>query len=127
MPTTIIRTARPDRYTIVHTHTIEDSRLSWTARGLLIYLLSKPDDWKVIVKELQRRGDLGRDGVYRLLQELRSTGYMNFVKHRAADGRIRGGTYYVFDTPGEGVSGIPHPELPETVKPDTAEPDPVNP
>ena len=32
---------------------IEDERLSWAARGLLGYLLSKPDDWKVLVNDLE--------------------------------------------------------------------------
>lgn len=112
MTTSIIRTARRHRYTIVQSQTIEDARLSWAARGLLLYLLAKPDNWKVIVKDLQRRGDLGRDGIYGLLKELREVGYIKFIKNRTEDGRIRGGQYYVYETcdASEETETTPFPE-----------------
>jgi hypothetical protein len=61
---------------------VEDTRLSWAARGLLAYLLSRSDDWKVLVNDLKKRGNLGRDGIYALLRELRSAGYVRFERHR---------------------------------------------
>jgi hypothetical protein len=72
MSTTIIRAPRRHRFVIIDQRAIEDTSLSWAARGLLGYLLSRPDDWKVLVNDLRKRGDLGRDGIYRLLRELRS-------------------------------------------------------
>ncbi len=74
MSNTIIRAPRRNRFLIIDQRAIEDERLSWAARGLLGYLLSKPDDWKVLVNDLRKRGDLGRDGIYRLLRELCDTG-----------------------------------------------------
>ncbi|MCG7920780.1 MAG: hypothetical protein N0C81_05565 [Candidatus Thiodiazotropha lotti] len=96
--------------------------MSWAARGLLAYLLSRPDDWRVLINDLRKRGDLGRDGIYKLLRELRDTGYVRFVRSRDEQGRIRGGTYRVQEIPDS-----PHPDLPDTVEPDTAAPYPVNP
>jgi len=122
MSNTIIRAPRRDRFVIIEQHAIEDERLSWAARGLLGYLLSKPDDWKVLVNDLRKRGDLGRDGIYRLLRELRVTGYMRFVRKRDRHGCIRGGMYFVHE-----IAITPHPDLPDTVGPDTAEPGPANP
>ena len=122
MSTTIIRAPRRNRFLIIDQSAIEDDRLSWAARGLLGYLLSKPDDWKVLVNDLRKRGDLGRDGIYRLLRELRDTGYLRFVRKRDRFGRIRGGTYIVRE-----IATAPHPDLPDMVEPDTAEPYPVNP
>jgi len=122
MSTTIIRAPRRDRFLIIDQRAIEDERLSWAARGLLAYLLSKPDDWKVLVNDLRKRGDLGRDGIYRLLRELRDTGYMRFVRKRDRQGRIRGGTYIVRE-----IATAPHPDLPDTVEPQTVEPGPANP
>jgi hypothetical protein len=84
---TIIRARRRHRFVIVDQHAVEDTRLSWAARGLLGYLLSRPDDWKVMVRDLQRRGDLGRDGIYRLLKELRAVGYVRFEQTRDGSGR----------------------------------------
>lgn len=95
MSQTIIRARRRHRFLIIDQRAIEDDRLSWAARGLLGYLLSRPDDWRVLVNDLRKRGDLGRDGIYRLLRELRDAGYMRFVNTRDKHGRIRGGTYIV--------------------------------
>lgn len=122
MSKTIIRAPRRHRYVNIDQTAIEDSRLSWAARGLLGYLLSKPDDWKVLVKDLQRRGNLGRDGTYRLLRELRDTAYVLYEKARDERGRIRGGTYFVREIPSARL-----PDLPDTASPDTAPPDPVKP
>jgi hypothetical protein len=122
MSNTIVRAPRRHRFVIIDQRAIEDTRLSWAARGLLGYLLSRPDDWRVLINDLRKRGDLGRDGVYRLLRELREAGYVRFVRARDRHGRIRGGTYLVRE-----IATSPHPELPDTVEPDTAVPDPVNP
>ncbi len=122
MSQTIIRSPRRHRFVIIDQHAVEDSRLSWAARGLLGYLLSRPDDWKVIVNDLRKRGNLGRDGIYRLLRELRDAGYVRYVPSRDRHGRLRGGTYFVQE-----VATSPHPDLPDTVVPDTAEPYPVSP
>ena len=46
MSNTIVRAARRHRFVIIDQRAIEDTRLSWAARGLLGYLLSRPDDWR---------------------------------------------------------------------------------
>ncbi len=122
MSNTIIRAPRRHRFVIIDQRAIEDTRLSWAARGLLGYLLSRPDDWKVLINDLRKRGDLGRDGIYKVLRELREAGYVRFLRARDQQGRIRGGSYLVQEIPDS-----PHPDLPDTVEPDTAAPDPVNP
>jgi len=122
MSNTIIRAPRRDRFVIMDQRVVEDDRLSWAARGLLGYLLSKPDDWKVLVNDLRKRGDLGRDGIYRLLRELRTVGYARYVRLRDRYGRIRGGFYIIRE-----IADSPDPELPDKVEPQTAEPGPANP
>ena len=44
---------------------IDDTRLSWAARGMLAYLLSRPAHWEVRVTDLQRGGNMGRGGGWR--------------------------------------------------------------
>jgi hypothetical protein len=107
------------RWVTIDQRAIEDARLSWAARGLLVYLLSKPDDWQVRVKDLQRRGDLGRDGIYKLLAVLRRFHYLRYEKNRTRDGRVRGGSYAVYE--------VPYTDSPETALADTARPGPVIP
>ena len=122
MANTIIRAPRRNRYLVLDQRIIDDTRLSWAARGMLAYLLSRPDNWEVRVTDLQRRGNLGRDGTYRLISDLRSTGYVEFQQTRDALGRIRGGSYIVREIPNP-----PHPESPDTAVPEPAAPYPVNP
>jgi len=74
-----------------------------------------------------KRGDLGRDGVYVLLHELKSAGYVRYEKHRDPGGRLRGGHYYrVFKRP-PGSEPLPLPESPETVQPEPVPPEPARP
>lgn len=55
---------------------MEDSRLSWKARGLLAYLLSKPDDWKFHRDTLAKEAPDGLDSVKAGIKELEKFGYV---------------------------------------------------
>lgn len=81
---------------------------------MLAYLLSRPDDWKALVNDLKKRGNLGRDRIYTLLRELRVAGYICFERNRDAQGRMRGGTYIVSEV------AAPHPGTPDADEPDSA-------
>jgi len=122
MSNTIIRAPRRQRFVVMDQRAVEDDRLSWAARGMLCYLLSRPDDWKVLVNDLRKRGNLGRDGIYRLLRELRTLGYARFLRLRDKHGRIRGGIYIIRE-----IAVSPDPELPDTVLPETVTPGTANP
>src|SRR3569833_1559573 len=99
---------------------VVDLRLSWAARGLLVYLLSRPDDWRIRVDQLRQQATSGRDAIYKLLSEQRQHGYILRERIRGDDGRLQGTSYYVHETPSS-----PLPENPYTVKPYTAKPNPV--
>lgn len=80
---TIIRTPRPDRYAIVPMPAVENRNLSWKARGLLAYLLSRPDNWRTSSQHLAQIGPDGRDAVRTGLDELVQAGYL--IRHRRQD------------------------------------------
>ena len=80
---TIIRTPRPDRYAIVPMPALEDRRLSWKARGLLAYLLSRPDNWQTNSSSLAKIAPDGRDAIRTGLAELVDAGYL--VRSKAQD------------------------------------------
>jgi hypothetical protein len=117
MNTIIIRATHRDQAFTIDQRTIEDESLSWAARGLLSYLLSRPDGWTLRVEELCECGDLGRDGIYSLLNELREAGYMTYEQERDEYGRIRRGTYTIYETP-----DLPGLDVPDTVGQDPADP-----
>jgi hypothetical protein len=64
---------------------IDDKRLSYKAKGILTYLLSKPDGWKVIVKDLCNHARDGERAVYSGLKELKNFGY--YQKYPVREGQ----------------------------------------
>lgn len=77
----IIRTRKRNNYTVVDKTPFEDERLTWAARGVLAYLLTKPDDWKVRVNDLLRKAPgCGRDQMRKILAEIEAYGYITREK-----------------------------------------------
>jgi len=76
-----------DPYARIRNKTLNDPRLSDQALGLLCRLLSKPADWKIHVKNLEKKGKNGRDAIYAALKELKECGYAEHVEVRE-NGRI---------------------------------------
>lgn len=115
----IIRTVkdRSHPYVMIHRRLFEDSRLSLEARGLMGYLLSKPDDWQVRVPDLQRTANVGRDQMRRILRELESAGYLVRRRTHGANGRWTWESL-IHETPLE----QPSPENPSMVNPPTDKP-----
>jgi len=120
---TIIRAPRRRRFVVVDQKVVDDERLTLAARGLLVMLLSRPDDWRIRISDLRKRCHVGRDAVYKLLRELRKLGYVRYVPNRTASGSLAGGTYYVHEIPAETEDLPPLPDLPEAAAPDTLAPD----
>ena len=77
---TTIRVKKDANYFAASNEPFNDDRLSWEARGLMGYLLSKPNDWKVNQKDILNKGQAGERKVKRMLAELRKAGYMNRVR-----------------------------------------------
>lgn len=109
---TIIRAEhnRDNPYVIMDKRIFEDESLSWRAKGLLGYLLSRPDNWRIIVGDLIKRSTEGRDAVRATLRELSVSGYLCRERRHNADGLFEW-VYIVYESPS--------PEKPSTVKPST--------
>lgn len=101
----IIRGPRPtEKYYVLDKRISEDWRLSWAARGLLVYLLGKPDSWEVsvaaLVKETEGSGKpTKRDGMYSLLRELEAAGYLSRRQERSDAGTFEAADYLVHELP----------------------------
>ena len=92
----IFRRTREDKYTIIPNALIKDTRLSWEARGLLIYLLSRPKDWTVRKTDLERQSQANDFVVSRILDELETHRYIFREKIQNDKGQFEWITY-VFD------------------------------
>lgn len=104
----IVRSKRPEKhFTVIGNEIIRDKTLSWRARGILVYLLSQPDDWKTTAAHLTAVGLEGRDAVRIALVELQDRGYLQRRKHQDDRGRWTT-AIYVFDDP-QNPQPIPQP------------------
>ncbi|MFE3182731.1 hypothetical protein ACFXKR_17945 [Streptomyces violascens] len=70
------------------TTTLEDARLSFRARGVLAFLISKPDAWKVRAESIASAGKEGKEAIKTALRELKDFGYYRVVTERMADGTL---------------------------------------
>ena len=76
-----------ENFSILSNSLISDTRLSFKARGLLIYVLSKPSHWTARVEELMKAGNCGREAILSALRELEEVGYLVRTKKRDERGR----------------------------------------
>lgn len=131
---TIRRGARNARYAAIPNHVFEDDRLSMEARWLLGYLLSKPDNWTVVVGDIVKKGGCGRDKARKMIAELVEFGYAEREQSRA-DGKFGASNLVIFDEPrspdeaqsepSDSVAFLPQTEMPAPAKPSPAKPAPA--
>lgn len=95
----IIRSKPENRYFVMRWDTAQDAQLSFEARGVLCYLLSKPDDWVTSRTDLMREGQCGREKINRILNELKEAGYLAVRMDHDETGRFSGVAYYIYDVP----------------------------
>lgn len=103
MSKNIVRTSkRENPFVMIDHRPLNDDNLSWQAKGLLAYLLSKPDNWTVIVADLVKRATNGRDSVNSILKELEQKGYIERIKIRDPEtGRFSHQETIVYEVPQE--------------------------
>lgn len=102
-------------YVMMNKYALEDEKISWKAKGILAYLLSLPDDWKIYESELQNHAKDGKDSLAAGIKELEQAGYIKKSKIRNLKGQITGTNYEVYEVPtetgktdiGKTVSGKP--------------------
>ena len=80
----IIRTHKEDgKFFMMHKHPIESAELSWKAKGILTYLMSKPSDWTIRISDLVKHSADGEGALRNGLAEMERAGYL--VKRREND------------------------------------------
>ena len=115
----IVRESRRERFTVVSNAALEDSRLSFQAKGLLVYLLSKPDGWRVSREHLATVGTNGISSVRAILTELEECGYLSRVRKAGEHGHFTWESI-IHENP------LPSAENPPMVNPPMEKPPVVN-
>jgi hypothetical protein len=87
-------------YVTLNTTALNDARLSFRAKGLHTYLMSKPDDWQVYIAQLEKESPReGREAVSGALKELETAGYLKRERRRGEKGRMAGWDTTIYETP----------------------------
>lgn len=122
------------KWRTVNLHCAEDSRVSYGAKGLHLYLSSRPKNWKLNKQDLLNRSTNGRDAVNAFIKELKFYGYLRIEDGRDEEGQFMpkwvvshfpsnykgyGDLYQKNDIP---HTGKPSPENQCTGKPGTGKP-----
>ena len=111
----IIRAERKEKFTVVSNAALEDTRLSFRAKGMLVFILSKPDKWQVSERHLAEQGPDGRSAVASALTELERAGYLRRTRTRQTDGTFAWQST-IFDEP----QPVGEPEPAEEAQPEQA-------
>ncbi|MEV8328767.1 hypothetical protein [Kitasatospora sp. NPDC056731] len=92
------RSAHVRDFTVLPNTMLQYRRLSYTARGLLADLLSRPDGWREDGRHMADTSPQGRGAIRKALKELTEAGFYRVEKIRMPDGTIITETH-VYDTP----------------------------
>jgi hypothetical protein len=90
-------------YTIIMNSIINYPGLSWKAKGIYQFLVSKPDNWDFDTKRIAANSTDGRDATSTGLKELEKVGLLIRTLSRKEDGEFTGYDYEILDS----VNGEP--------------------
>lgn len=135
----IIKTHRNKKFATINLTAEEDKGLSWKAKGIHTYLISRPDGWEVHLTEIEKRSTDGRDGVRAGLVELHKAGYLDWHQKNES-GKFFKTQYDIYEVPNAAVArransksarksppltenpeAVPHTALPSTENPEAVE------
>lgn len=85
-------------YRTINIRCLKDPSLSWKAKGLLCYLMTRPKKWTVWNNDIQKRSTNGEKSIRSGVSELRKHGYVYKGKIYLR-GRIKQWIYIVFSEP----------------------------
>ena len=112
---------------VVPNQAAQDSSLSWAARGLLVFMLSMPAEWRFHEKDLISRSPMGRDHLRSIVRELEAHRYLRRTRQYGANHRTTGVLWEVWALPAA-ATGTPLDQQEDPLpSPSTAFPSPENP
>ncbi len=95
----IIRVPKINNYTVMSNHHLLNPALSLKAKGLMSYMLSRPDDWDFTIDGLARLNKEGTDAIGRILRELEAQGYIMRNRVRNKSGQFIDLEYSILERP----------------------------
>lgn len=85
---------------MVHNDVVQNTTLSFKAKGFLCYILSLPDDWILHKSHVMKEFNIGRVALDNIFKELESAGYLVITDMITDEsGRFTGKNYLFYDEP----------------------------
>lgn len=94
---TVYRIQKAESFTQIDNRMITDNTITAKAKGILLYLLSKPNEWKVYEVDIVNNMRDGKDSVRSGLKELIEVGYIHRERMHDERGRFAGYSYIVYE------------------------------
>jgi len=110
--TFINKSTLQENYSTLPNKLINDDKLSGDGLAVLVYLLSKPADWKVNAQNIANRFGYGINKVYAIIKHLIQYGYVKKDVIRD-QGKYTQIVYHVYDQPFEPFHCLPQMDLPQ--------------
>lgn len=96
----ILKNPGKNNYTVLDNYALRDENLSLKARGLLVIMLSMPDNWQFSENGLcSMFAKDGQASIRSGLKELEEGGYLIRERNRDEHGRLSSVEWFVFDRP----------------------------
>ncbi len=97
---TILRIQKHETNFVVLDKTfVNDPNISMQAKGLLTYLLSLPNNWRVNIQDLTKRFSNGKHAISSTINELIKVGYIERYRSRKTTGKFASMEYCVHEQP----------------------------
>jgi hypothetical protein len=99
----VFRVSKNRDFTVIANSVFKDRRLSAKAKGILVEMLSLPENWDYTLKGLTTLFSDGIDSIRQGIKELEENGYIVRERKRDARGRLSGMEYVIYETPEKAV------------------------
>jgi len=93
-----------DNFTTVPNTIVNNSDLSWKAKGIFLYLASKSDVWQFYMTEIQNNATDGKTALQSGIKELEDTGYLVREKRHSDSGEFEGYNWILKENTDEHVN-----------------------
>ena len=104
-----IKTIKNSNYTTIDNTVSKDIKLSLKAKGLLLVIMSLPNDWDFSINGISKICKEGRDSIYSAINELIKNRYCSRIQIKNDKGKIIGSDYTFYE--------LPHTDYPHTAFP----------
>jgi hypothetical protein len=94
-----LKVERNEKFSTISLKAVEDPSLSWGAKGLQTYLISRPPAWEIRYTDLLRRSKNRATALKGLIRELKKGGYLDIDPIRGEKGKFSGTGWTIREIP----------------------------